>query len=76
MESRDDLRVDPDHPDTLWAGVEIDGLFRSRDDGRTWQAMGTGLSSRDIHDLAFVAGNGSPRRLLAATNNGPQPQHR
>jgi photosystem II stability/assembly factor-like uncharacterized protein len=64
------LRADPADPDTLWAGIEIDGLFRSRDAGHTWQAVaGTGLSSRDIHDLAFVAGNGGPRRLLCATNN-------
>ena len=63
------LRADPDQPDALWAGVEIDGLFRSRDSGRTWQPTGTRLSSRDIHDLAFVAGNGSRPCLLAATNN-------
>jgi photosystem II stability/assembly factor-like uncharacterized protein len=50
--------------------VEIDGLHRSRDAGRTWQPLGTGLSSRDIHALVVVPGRqGSPRRLLAATNN-------
>src|SRR5258708_1269088 len=30
--------------DTVWAGVEIDGLQRSRDGGRTWQKVGRGLS--------------------------------
>lgn len=58
------LLSDPAHADVLWAGVEIDGLYRSRDAGRTWQAVGTGLSSRDIHAL-LVAG----RHFLAATNN-------
>jgi photosystem II stability/assembly factor-like uncharacterized protein len=58
---------DPDDPDLLWAGVEIDGLYRSRDGGKTWQPVGTGLSSRDIHALAIVPGK--PRRMLAATNN-------
>jgi len=61
------LAADPSQPGTLWAGVEIDGLYRSRDAGRTWQGAGEGLSSRDIHALAFVPGR--EPRFLAATNN-------
>src|SRR5262249_14306787 len=61
--------ADPDDAETVWAGVEIDGVRRSRDGGRTWEALGEGLSSRDIHALAIVPGNGRPRRLLAATNH-------
>jgi photosystem II stability/assembly factor-like uncharacterized protein len=60
---------DPDNPDILWAGVEIDGAYVSRDGGRTWRPLGTGLSSRDIHALAVVPRPGGGRRLLAATNN-------
>jgi photosystem II stability/assembly factor-like uncharacterized protein len=61
---------DPADPDQLWSGVEIDGVHRSRDGGRTWQPIGSGLSSRDIHALVIVPGEGGrPRRLLAATNN-------
>src|SRR5262249_35626461 len=63
------LAEDPMQPGTVWAGVEIDGLRRSRDGGRTWQAVGQGLSSRDIHAIAGVPGHGAPRRLLATTNN-------
>jgi photosystem II stability/assembly factor-like uncharacterized protein len=58
---------DPANADELWAGVEIDGVHRSRDGGRTWQSIGSGLSSRDIHALVVVPGK--LRRLLAATNN-------
>jgi photosystem II stability/assembly factor-like uncharacterized protein len=61
--------ADPAHPQTIWAGVEIDGLQRSRDAGRTWQPVGKGLSSQDIHALVLVPGNGQPRRLIATTNN-------
>jgi photosystem II stability/assembly factor-like uncharacterized protein len=60
---------DPDDPNLLWAGVEIDGVHHSRDGGRTWQPVGTGLSSRDIHALVVVPGPGRSRHLLAATNN-------
>jgi photosystem II stability/assembly factor-like uncharacterized protein len=64
------LLCDPDNPDRLWAGVEIDGLHVSEDGGRAWQPVGTGMSSRDIHALALVpAVNGRGRCLLAATNN-------
>jgi photosystem II stability/assembly factor-like uncharacterized protein len=50
---------------TVWAGVEIDGVYRSRDSGQHWQAVGTGLSSQDIHALAHIGGT----RLIATTNN-------
>lgn len=63
------LVADPDDPETVWMGVEIDGLQRSRDGGRTWQPVGTGLSSRDIHALAIVPGNGRTGCMLASTNN-------
>ncbi len=63
------LAADPTDASMLWAGVEIDGVHRSRDAGRTWQPIGSGLTSRDIHGLAVVpARAGRPRRLLATTN--------
>jgi photosystem II stability/assembly factor-like uncharacterized protein len=62
------LKADPIDTGTVWAGVEIDGLRRSHDGGLSWEAVGVGLSSQDIHDLAFLTRNGR-RRMLAATNN-------
>jgi photosystem II stability/assembly factor-like uncharacterized protein len=53
-----------DDPQTFWAGVEIDGLQRSRDGGQTWERIGAGMSSQDIHALAWANG-----RLIATTNN-------
>jgi photosystem II stability/assembly factor-like uncharacterized protein len=63
------LAADPTEPSTVWAGVEIDGLHVSRDAGLTWETLSNGLSSRDIHGLAIVAGNGQAPRHLASTNN-------
>ncbi len=63
------LAADPAESNTLWAGVEIDGVFRSRDSGRTWEPVGQGLSSRDIHALAFAASGNGSWNMLAATNN-------
>jgi photosystem II stability/assembly factor-like uncharacterized protein len=63
------LTADPTEPKTVWMGVEIGGLHRSRDGGQTWQAVGRGLSSLDIHALAIVPGNGQSKRMLASTNN-------
>src|SRR5262249_55648690 len=63
------LLADPVEPNTLWTGVEIDRIHRSRDLGRTWHKVGKGLSSQDIHSMAIVPGRGAPKRLLASTNN-------
>jgi photosystem II stability/assembly factor-like uncharacterized protein len=38
-----DLVPDPRHPDTLYAFVAQQGIFRSRDGGQRWQRLGTGL---------------------------------
>lgn len=64
------LIADPVDPDTVWAGVEIDAVRRSRDRGVTWESLDTGLSSRDIHSLVVIPPRGDrPKRLLASTNN-------
>jgi photosystem II stability/assembly factor-like uncharacterized protein len=64
------LVADPTNPESVWAGVEIDGLRRSQDGGRTWQRpRQQGLSSLDIHALALIPGDNRSRRILAATNN-------
>jgi photosystem II stability/assembly factor-like uncharacterized protein len=63
------LVADPQEAAAVWMGVEIDGVFRSPDAGRSWQPLGNGLSSRDIHALAVIPENDKPKRILAATNN-------
>lgn len=60
------LKADPARPQRFWAGVEIDGVHLSDDGGRSFQPLSApGLSSQDIHDLAFT----TEGALFAATNN-------
>jgi hypothetical protein len=52
----------------VWAGVEIDGVYRSLDDGKSWEKTSAGLVSEDMHWLAF-AGHKS-EWMFATTNKG------
>jgi hypothetical protein len=57
--------VDPDDHRMVWAGVEIDGVFRSLDSGDTWTHLKTGLYDPDIHAVTIAATR--PKRLYAST---------
>ena len=57
--------VDPDDHRLVWAGVEIDGVFRSQDGGETWTHVETGLCHRDIHAMTIAATH--PKRVFAST---------
>ena len=61
------LIVDPEAHETVYAGVEIDGVWLSVDGGDTWHPRSVGLSSHDIHGLTVVPG--ACKTLVAATQN-------
>jgi photosystem II stability/assembly factor-like uncharacterized protein len=60
---------DPKDPNLVWVGVEIDGVWRSEDGGRTFQKHVRGLETEDIHGLAVVYQDGQ-RWVFATTNRG------
>ncbi|MDP1965254.1 MAG: hypothetical protein Q8K93_23980 [Reyranella sp.] len=62
------ILFDPIDADTLWAGVEIDGVHRSTDRGRTWKKVGQGINSQDIHGVSVVKNGG--KLVYATTNRG------
>lgn len=61
------ITIDPEDSQTVYVGIEIDGMRLTHDGGETWQAGSEGLSSLDVHGLAVVPGD--PKTLVAATNN-------
>jgi photosystem II stability/assembly factor-like uncharacterized protein len=61
---------DPDDPSIVLAGVEIDGVWRSTDGGRTFARADVGLVTDDIHGFGFVRDAGAGARLFATTNKG------
>jgi photosystem II stability/assembly factor-like uncharacterized protein len=63
------IQFDPHDADTIWVSVEIDGIFRSRDRGHTWQHLINGFTDNDTHDLVFIK-RGAGRRIFCATEAG------
>ncbi len=63
------LMADPDSPSTVWAGVEIDGMYRSDDCGATWRHLTKGISSPDIHSMGIIPENGHDKKVLVICNN-------
>jgi photosystem II stability/assembly factor-like uncharacterized protein len=64
------IQFDPLEADTIWVTVEIDGVFRSRDRGRSWEHLIQGLHDNDTHDLAFRDHEDGRRTILCSTEDG------
>lgn len=64
------VRFDPRLPDTLWATIEIDGLWRSNDGGDHWHRIGRDLPDQDLHNVEIVDFPDGTRWLLVATEVG------
>ncbi|MGI6852095.1 hypothetical protein [Mesorhizobium sp. 1B3] len=61
--------MDCDDPNIFFAGVEIDGAWRTRDGGKTWDKLERGLTNSDLHGLELSYRDGM-RTLHAATGDG------
>ena len=70
------LVVDPLEYSHVWAGIEVDGVRRSRDGGDTWESVTGGINDLDIHDLAITVGPPktlltiTPREVFSSTDDG------
>ena len=64
------IHFDPRDADTIWITIEIDGVFRSTDRGRSWTRLVDGLADCDTHDLVFVDHDEGSRTVLCSTEAG------
>ena len=64
------IQFDPRDRDTVWITIEIDGVFRSPDRGKTWELMITGLHDNDTHDMVFRDYEDGTRKILISTEDG------
>ena len=65
------IHFDPKDRDTIWITIEIDGVFRSIDRGKTWTRHVNGLEDCDTHDLVFIDDDSSGKRtILCSTEAG------
>ncbi|MDE2641108.1 MAG: hypothetical protein OXI03_11090 [Chloroflexota bacterium] len=69
--------VDPRDRQRVWAGIEVDGVYKSLDGGDSWVRLpdlGENLFQNDIHGLARVPGRAtyatSPFGLAASVDEG------
>jgi photosystem II stability/assembly factor-like uncharacterized protein len=63
------IHFDPFDRDTIWMTIEIDGVFVSRDRGKTWAIVIHGLHDNDAHDLVFRK-RGGVKSILCSTEDG------
>lgn len=61
------ILFDPADASRVWAGVEIGGVWMSRDGGLTWSQHSVGLKSNDVHGFGLSADGAT---LFATTNAG------
>ena len=70
------LVVDPVNPSHVWAGIEVDGVRRSKDGGDSWETVTTGIDDPDIHDVTITLGPPktvliiTPREVFSSTDDG------
>lgn len=70
------LVVDPVDHQHIWAGLEVDGVRHSKDGGKSWEAVTSGVTDPDIHNLAITVGppktllTVTPREIFSSTDNG------
>lgn len=79
------MAVDPTNHRIVWAGVEVDGVRRSLDGGKTWETTGAAvtpgkiglqLNDPDIHGIVVSSASpttvfvSTPREIFASTDVG------
>lgn len=61
------IAIDPTNSNSIWAGIEVDGLRHSSDGGETWTKAGEDIPNLDVHNVAVSAG--PPKTIVVVVNN-------
>ena len=59
-----DIAIDPDHPDTVYAALQVGYMLKSTDGGETWRLVDHGIDC-DVHTIVLDPRN--PRHIYLAT---------
>lgn len=62
------LAIDPARPETLYAGLQSGGVYKTEDGGARWSKLGSALEREMVTDLEIAPSDG--RILSASTTNG------
>ncbi|RMF07619.1 MAG: hypothetical protein D6763_11825 [Alphaproteobacteria bacterium] len=63
------LQFDPEVAGKVWMTIEIDGVWRSDDAGKSWVRLGTDLPDQDTHNVVILRQDGK-RVVLCTTEIG------
>ena len=62
------IAIDPDARNSIWLGLEVDGLRHSSDGGDTWQTVDQkAIPNLDVHNVAVAAG--PPNTVVVVVND-------
>jgi photosystem II stability/assembly factor-like uncharacterized protein len=61
------IAIDPADTNSVWVGLEVDGVRHSTDGGNSWQTINGAIPNLDVHNVA-VAG-GPPKTVVVVVNN-------
>ena len=62
------IAIDPTNGDSVWVGIEVDGLRHSSDGGDTWETVPhRDIPNLDIHNVTVTSG--PPHRVVVMVND-------
>ena len=61
------IAFDPGDSNSVWLGLEVDGMRRTQDGGATWVTAASEIHNMDVHNVAMTAG--PPKTIFVLVNN-------
>ena len=61
------IAIDPVNRQSVWVGIEVDGVRHSSDGGDTWSSINGAIPNMDVHNVAVSSG--PPRTVVVVVND-------